>query len=239
MTKTAYHVVIVEDDWIHAQLLEGWLSQFGGSFRVVGKYGTCSEAYVALTGGLACDLLLLDMELQDMNGMKFFEALPVRPFTIIQTSHTKFAVDAFRLMANDYLVKPFEKERFNQSILRFLAHKAPATPLPPPAASDAVLVKVGRGTVRIPVSEIVYVRSDQHYLHIVHGDSQTITLMGMPQLLASLPGGQFIQVHRSHHIHFPHFTRLANGIIYLGAHTVPLGASHRKSFEEFLAAQTL
>lgn len=229
-----YNVIIVEDDWIHAQLLEEWLAAFGSTFQVTGSYETCATAYTALSSGRSCDLLLLDMELQDMSGIHFFEALPVRPFTIIQTSHPEFAVEAFRLAANDYLVKPFDKERFNQAILRFLAQAGKAAQPASPAVADHLFVKSGRDTVRIILAEIVYIRSDQHYLHIVHGDSQTITLMSMSQLQPSLPENQFIQVHRSYYIHFAHFTRLANGVIFLGKHEVPLGATYKKAFEEFL-----
>jgi len=239
-----YDVVIVEDDWLQTQLLEDWLADFGHAFRVVGKYETCTTAYLALTGGLRCTLMLLDVELEDMNGMKFFEALPTRPYTIIQTSHAEFAVEAFRVAANDYLVKPFEKERFNQAILRFLAQAQKPSPLVQAIALQSleaahILVKVGRDIVRVLIADIIYVRSDQHYLHIVHGDAQTITHMTLAELLPELAGRQFMQIHRSHAINFAYFTRFANGLIYLGPHEIPLGVAYRKPFEEFLEKQVL
>lgn len=231
-----YAVVIVEDDWIHAQLLEDWLAAFG-LFRLMGVFETCTAAYAALSGGMACDLLLLDMELQDMGGMQLLEMLKNRPFTIIQTSHPEFAVDAFRLAANDYLVKPFEKERFNQAILRFVAHVSPAVAAP--QVPEHLLVKSGRDTVRITIADLVYIQSDQHYLHLVHGNARTLTLMTMAQLQPHLPEKQFMQVHRSYIINFKYFTKLTNITIWLGQHEVPLGATYKKSFEEFLASKTL
>lgn len=236
---TPYQVTIVEDDWLQAQLLEDWLADFGGTFQVTGKYETATAAYVALTSGLACDLLLLDVELEDMSGIQFFEALPLRPYTIIQTSHAHYAVEAFRVAANDYLVKAFEKERFNQAILRFLAQATKAAPLLPPMTADYILVKVGRDIVRVLIAEIVYIRSDQHYLHIVHGDQQTVTHMTLAELLPELVGRQFMQVHRSYAINFAYFTRFANGLVYLGSHEIPLGVAYRKPFEDFLAKQVL
>lgn len=232
-------VVIVEDDWIHIQLLTRWLGAFEGSFQVTGSFDTCAEAYVALNSGLACDLLLLDLELLDMNGLAFLETLKVRPFTIIQTAFPDFAVDAYRLAANDYLVKPLEKERFNQSILRFLAQAAPKpTPLPVPAAPDFLLVKSGWDVVRIPISEIIYIRTDRHYLHIMHGQTQTMPMMKLEQLMPHLAGHPFVQVHRSYVIHFAQFTSWGNGSIMLGKHKVPIAEGYKKEFEAFLAKQT-
>lgn len=233
-----YFVIIVEDDWIHAQLIEAWLRQFSHEFQVIEIFETCAAAYIALNNGQRCDLLLLDMELEDMNGMRFFESLSVRPYTIIQTLHTDFAIEAYRLAVNDYLVKPFEQARFQQAILRFLGQmKLMGTPINQSLAADFLLVKSGHDTLRIAISDILYLRSERHYLHIIQHTQETTTLQTAAQLLSRMAGVPFVQVHRSYYIHFAHFTRMTNDCIFLGAHEVPLGTSYRKDFEAFLAAQ--
>ena len=66
------------------------------------------------------DLVFLDMQMPGCDGLQVLAGIPAenRPAIIFATAHEKFAVDAFEVQAVDYLLKPFDRERFQTALRR-------------------------------------------------------------------------------------------------------------------------
>jgi two-component system LytT family response regulator len=146
------------------------------------------------------DILFLDIEMPEMNGLQVLDqkektALPAIIFT---TAYHEYALPAFDFEAIDYLLKPFEKQRFEKAMLR--AEKY-LTFIKNESASQYAMflpVKAGGRTELIPVNEIEYFQAEGAYVRLITKAGQSY-LIAVPlyDLEAKLDPTLFSRVHRS------------------------------------------
>lgn len=153
------------------------------------------------------DIVFLDIEMPEMNGMDLVQAVKDPQFHLIfQTAYSEFAVQAFERNALDYLLKPFNQERFNQALEKGLTTPAPGkqqiTSLSETLTSDnvylsKVVVKRGMKNTLIPVEEVFWFKSENHYTYVCTGDFEYIYSEPLKDLVKKLNPDLFIQVHRN------------------------------------------
>jgi two-component system LytT family response regulator len=113
--------VIIEDTDRDKQLLKSLLAPWHEEITVAGEAGTRTEA-IDLINRCRPDVVFLDIQLKEGDGFEVLEALVPIDFRIIfTTSFETYAIRAIRLSALDYLVKPIEKEVFDQALRRLLS----------------------------------------------------------------------------------------------------------------------
>ncbi len=115
---TAMRVLIVDDEPLARERLRR-LAERESSIEVVGECGNGTDAIARLAEG-GIDILFIDMEMPGANGLEVLAKLPVgdRPAVVFATAHESFALDAFEVQAVDYLLKPFDRERFQIALER-------------------------------------------------------------------------------------------------------------------------
>src|SRR3954471_11041789 len=111
-------VLIVDDEPLARERLRGMLRS-ESSVEIVGECGDGTDA-IATIKSVPVDLIFLDMQMPGCNGLQVLEGLPEekRPAVIFATAHEQFALDAFEVQAVDYLLKPFDRERFQTALRR-------------------------------------------------------------------------------------------------------------------------
>lgn len=118
MIKRPIRTIIIDDEPLArtriARLLEG-----RDQYEIVGQYGRPREGLLALEE-LEPDLVFLDIQMPDMSGFELLEALDreAPPVVIFVTAHAEHALKAFDFQAMDYLLKPFDNERFERTLSR-------------------------------------------------------------------------------------------------------------------------
>lgn len=164
----------------------------------------------------APDLLLMDIRMPQMSGLDVIQtgAGEKFPYTIFITAYANHAVEAFRVDALDYLLKPLERPRFRQAVeraRRYLQRDAAVARQIDPAVMQAFLanldavgrrtrlpVKIGRATQLLDVDQIEYVEADGDYAVIRgRGGEATRTRESIAALESKLPVTGFVRVHRS------------------------------------------
>ena len=159
MSHPPLSALIVDDEPIARQRIRRLLAR-EPDFRVIGDFGSVLECETLQTQP-APDLLLLDVRMPERNGFELlssFESRGVHPFVIFVTAYSEYAVEAFGGEAVDYLLKPFDDDRFAKAIARArallgrernageesLGAREDADPqLPPPRIRDRLLVNDG------------------------------------------------------------------------------------------------
>ncbi len=168
--------LIVDDEPLARERLRGFLKA-EPACEIVGECGTGPEA-IALIASVTPDLVFLDMQMPGCDGLEVVNRLPEdkRPAIIFATAHERFAVDAFDLAAVDYLLKPFDRDRFQQAMRRaqeqLQRERAPGVPAPPPAPKpDRITVKADGRLVFLKPEEIIRVEAADNYvmLHLLSG----------------------------------------------------------------------
>ena len=214
-------VLIVDDEPLARQRIADMLAS-EPDVQVVGERDDGSEAVAAIRE-LAPDLVFLDVQMPGMTGLDVVRAVGVdeMPATIFVTAYDRHALDAFEVAAVDYLVKPFDDERFEQALRRarkllelrqverlrgqllsVLQGERRAEPPPGPAeTAGGYLQRIPvemRGKVRVvPVGEIDFIVASGPYAELYSGERKYVIRESMQNLEDRLDPDMFIRTHRS------------------------------------------
>src|SRR5690349_3798359 len=110
--------LIVDDELLARERLRQLL-QSEPEIELIGECGDGQEAVTAI-GKDSPDLIFLDIQMPELDGFGVLEAMTAEPAPVIVfvTAHDKFALRAFEVHAADYLLKPFDRERFKTALTR-------------------------------------------------------------------------------------------------------------------------
>ena len=208
----SYSVVIVEDEPPARAKLERFIAELE-DFRVAGHADTV-DAAVAEIGYLNPHVVYLDVQLGVRSGFEVLDGLRgmTAPLIVFTTAYSEYAVKAFEIQALDYLLKPYDRERFLQSVARVRAALAEpdrsdieerlrrllaAIPGRPPPAKQ-ILVRAGERAFFLEVADIQRVSAAGNYVEVhVEGRSHLIR-ESLADFVAQLDPSEFLRVHRSH-----------------------------------------
>jgi two-component system LytT family response regulator len=206
--------VIVDDEPLGRRRVEQLLARDQG-VEVAGQFGDGASAVEGIRA-LKPDLVFLDVQMPKMNGLEVMQKLGDRmPVTIFVTAYDQHAVRAFDLAAVDYLVKPYDDERFEaafnrarhhigleeahrlQERLREVFASGESSPQPQRKFAERIPVD-SKGQVRlVPVADIDAIVASGAYAEIVTGDSRYLVRETMQELEGMLDPDRFIRIHRS------------------------------------------
>ena len=184
--------------------------------------GECSDGRQACREieRLAPDLVLLDVEMPELDGLEVVSAVGLErmPATIFVTAHSRYALPAFDADATDYLLKPFDQERFARAIAKAGARlragdgggratrlQAAMTQLAAASAPGARLwVRCGDARQLIRTEDVMYIRADGNTMRVHAREGEFVVRDRLASLLAGLDPAIFRRVHRSHVVNLDH-----------------------------------
>jgi two-component system LytT family response regulator len=157
------------------------------------------------------DLLFLDVEMPELDGFGLLEALVPgqAPLVVFVTAYPHYAVRAFEAAAADYLLKPFDRERFARTMTRVRERLRSGGELPAelaallrqlgsrPAGLGHIPVRAGQETVLVKVEHIDWIESAGNYVTLHVGPREHLLRETLSDLESRLSPHQFVRVHRS------------------------------------------
>jgi two-component system response regulator LytT len=195
--------IIADDEPLARDELRFLLDEIG-DVEVVGAAANGLEA-VELIQKFDPALAFLDIQMPGLDGLgavrRLKESGIALPHIIFSTAYEQFAVEAFRLEAMDYITKPVERERLEETLerARRLVSDRIAEPLPAPAAFTKLLVRSGTRNLIVDPQELIYATIEGGVITLVtpqaEGQSSFRTL---EELQAGLDPELFWRVHRSY-----------------------------------------
>ena len=184
------------------------------------------------------DLMFVDINMPDLNGMDFVHALTKRPQTIFTTAYSEYAFQGFQVDALDYLLKPISYAFFlkavNKAKIWFdLNRKQPDLNQ---LTNEYICVKSEYRMMRILLSEIKYIESSNEYVQIHLTNNEPITsLIRLKVIDEQLPKDKFMRVHRSFIVNLSHIKVIErNRIIFDHNIFIPVGDQYKESFQCFI-----
>lgn len=176
------------------------------------------------------DLIFLDINMPDMNGIDFYKNIAQDTMVIFTTAHSEFAVDGFNVNAIDYLLKPIEFERFKtacdkaENYLEYLRSGDIEK-------QNSLYVRSEYSLVKILFSEILYIETMDDYIKIHRKENETVlTLSSMKKMMDKLPKDMFVRVHRSFAVAINCIERITTKNILINNSEIPIGRSYEKDF---------
>lgn len=182
------------------------------------------------------DLIFLDIQMPDVDGISFLKSLPHQPLVIFTTAYSDYAVEGFNLNAIDYLLKPFSFERFSQAANKALDYYNGIVKKDG-GAQNHLFVRAEYSLVKIPLDEISCIEGFDDYvkIHLVHKKT-ILTRMNLKAIAEKLPTTAFVRVHRSFIVPLAKIIRVRNKVIHLANDLeIPIGANYEQEFNQLFA----
>ena len=173
------------------------------------------------------DIIFLDVQMPEMSGMDFINALEKDIDVILITSEQKYAVEAFEKKVTDYLVKPIEYSRFIQAAEKALKN----VEIKRAAAGQRkeFYVRADAKIVRISYEKILFVEALADYVIIQTEAKKHIVHFTMKGIANRLPEEEFVRTHRSYIVNLDKIEALEDNSILIGEKYIPIGASHKEA----------
>ncbi|HWW77485.1 MAG TPA: LytTR family DNA-binding domain-containing protein [Pyrinomonadaceae bacterium] len=205
-------VLVVDDEPLAREKIRGMAAD-DAELRVVGECSNGAEAIEAVQA-LRPDLILLDVQMPEVGGFAVLEALKDEglPPVIFITAYDHYAVRAFEFHALDYLLKPFDRERFRAAIERAkrqIRREKNGAGLDEriialleqmreqPRYTERLVVKTGGRVFFLNADEIDWVEAEGNYVSIHAGKKSYLLRETISGLESQLDPRHFVRIHRS------------------------------------------
>ena len=238
--------MVIDDEPPAVRLMQSFIERTQ-SLEFVGGYTDSVEAVQVIQQNPP-DVLFLDIQMPDLDGMQLSKMVPPETKIVFSTAYKEYAFDSYDVSAIDYLLKPISYAKFLKAVQKCVdwyemknaletSAPAPAPAVSAPANSDNFFIKSDSMLVRIDASEILYICALKDYVRFVFdsGRKPIISLMTMKNLEQMLPPDKFIRVSRSYIVAINKIRSVdKNNCIYIGDEVVRVTDVYSDQFKKFI-----
>jgi DNA-binding LytR/AlgR family response regulator len=232
-----YKCVIIDDNKVDSKILESHIKRVP-NLELINSFSNPLTASDLLQTG-EVDILFLDIEMPEISGIDFLNALKEMPQTILISAHASYSLEAFEVGVTDYLQKPFGFERFLKAVgrsiemiqLRTNSLSETATP-----QQSFIFLKSGRELLKFNLNEIIYVEALASFSKVFTSlEKYTLISESISELQHKLSREHFVRVHKSFLVSKGKIIGISSKQIILDSIKIPLGLSYRKEVEDLLS----
>lgn len=220
--------LIVDDEPYARKLLEEFV-QKTEELTLIGSANNAMEARTILAKQKV-DILFLDIQMPELTGIDFLKSSTRTPLVVFTTAYAEYALQGFELDAVDYLLKPFDFNRFLKAVNRINERfqSKQLTPNPASSAKDYIFVKDGTRLVKIELNSILYIKGSREYVTFVTKTGRVMSLMAMKQLEQEL-NEDFIRIHNSFIIRIAAIDSISKDEVHIGNEVLPISNTYKKA----------
>ena len=227
--------LVVEDEPIALEIVKDYISKVS-FLKLTKAYRNPIKALEYLQQNKV-DLLFLDINMPDLTGIQFLNALPYSPLVIFTTAYSQYALESYEYDAVDYLLKPIEFERFLKAANKASEHfklrgnrNQINTPISEGKVKDHILIKSGTNLHHIKINDILYIKGAGNYVTFFVEKQKIMALLTMEQVLEMLPSDQFFRVHKSYIVNADQIDIIEKDQIKIRDKAVPIGNNFKEGF---------
>ncbi len=222
---TRLRCIAIDDEPLALKLISRYTSGFA-ELELVHTFEDAVSGAEYLRKGTT-DLLFIDVNMPDINGVDLVRSLENKPMIIFITAYKNFAVEGFELQALDYLLKPIESNRFAKAVekaIDYYKYKHPGTEQ---KQHNSLYVYSEYRMVKIEFDDIEYIESMEDYIKIHVNKGKTIlTLIPLKKVLERLPPDKFQRIHRSFIVPVDKIKAVHNRKVILSGAELPVSESY-------------
>ena len=227
--------VIIDDEPLALEISRNFIELIP-QLQLIGSFTDAIEG-VEFIRKQKPDILFLDIQMSDVNGIQLLRSLDINPVTVFTTAYSKYALDGFDLDAADYLLKPFSFDRFERAVQKAVGvYEQRIRQNKQKDNVDFFFVKSEYQQVKINVADVRYMEGLDDYVKIHMKEGRPIlTLMSLKNMLEKLAELPFQRVHRSFIVPLHQVKAVRNKkIILLDGTEIPIGASYADEVNKWL-----
>lgn len=177
------------------------------------------------------DLIFLDIHLPKLKGMAFLKTLTHPPAVIITTAYHQYAMEGFDMNVTDYLLKPFEFERFLVAVNKVKTTQTDIQPKEQKEIKDYLFLNIQKKKVKVLFRDIVYIESQREYIRIVTLNLEYISKMSTHEIEDLLPPKSFKRIHRSFIVSISKINAYTAEEVEVNGVSIPIGRGYRDVIE--------
>ena len=236
--------IIVDDEPLAVKLLESFVTKTPG-MELLGSYTDSVEAINAVKE-LQPNLLFLDIQMHDLNGMELARMIPESTRVIFTTAFKEYAFESYEVKALDFLLKPIRYNKFMTAIEKakdwFAAHgnkfeSCTGLTGSVPMSRQTIFLKVDGEYRQVAIQDILFVSGLKDYVkfYLTEGQKPLITHLTMKAVEEMLPSEQFMRVHRSYIVALDKIRKVdRNDCIYIGEEIIRVTDAFRDTFLQYI-----
>ncbi|WP_281541134.1 LytR/AlgR family response regulator transcription factor [Maribacter aestuarii] len=219
--------LILEDEQSAVEILEAYIEKTP-FLKCLGSYESGLD--VPQKQLQTADILFLDIQLPELNGLSFLKTLQNPPLVIVTTAYPNYAIEAFEEAVTDYLVKPFSYERFYKSLSRVrmvLAEQQKDT-------KNQIFLYADKTIYKTNIEDILYLKAEVDYVNVVTQEREVLVLDSLQNWCEKLRQFNFKRAHRSYIINLDQIEKVSGNQIFVKGNILSIGRTYKQDFLEAL-----
>ncbi|MGN7809063.1 LytR/AlgR family response regulator transcription factor [Flavobacterium sp. KACC 22758] len=226
-----YTCIIIDDDEIDRLTVLSFAKKFP-ILDILGVFDSAEEA-LPFIEKQKVDILFLDIDMPELNGIEFRKQAMEIPVCIFITAHPEHAVESFQIETLDFIVKPLKLDRFAQTVNRieeFMEVRLKASLFEASIGGDTIYIKEGHDQTKVKLHEILYLEALKDYTLIITDKKRHCVLSSIGNLLKEDHFQSFIRIHRSYAVQKQFIQKMNSTEIILNNNiTIPVGRSYKEN----------
>jgi DNA-binding LytR/AlgR family response regulator len=221
------HAIAIDDEPLALQVINHFCEKI--DFIKLEKTFTKQNEAQKYINNYPVDLIFLDIQMPNKNGIDFYKLLEKDIMVIFTTAFSEYAVEGFNLNATDYLLKPFSFERFETAVQKArneyqFRHMT--------NAQTHLMIRADYKLYRIEYEDIKYIEGLDDYIQIhLENKTKVVARFSMKNIISKLPENLFIRVHRSFIVPIKKIKTIQNKTILIDEVSIPIGDTFREDVQ--------
>lgn len=183
------------------------------------------------------DVLFLDIDMPEMNGLELRKQLLHIPACVFITSYPDYAVEGFEMAALDFLVKPLTAARFSSMMERLRQHAAirqKAALLEHTLGADTIFIKDGTEQVKLQLHDIIYLEALKDYTCVVTPSGKYTVLSPLGSFIKGNAFSNFVRIHRSYAVQKHFIKRVGTAHVQVNEIILPVGRVYKEALKTII-----
>ncbi|MDI9858990.1 LytR/AlgR family response regulator transcription factor [Flectobacillus roseus] len=224
-----FTAIVLDDSFEEAKILIDHLENIP-NLRDILFFNSPHDAMVYLSSNKA-DILFLDMEMPELNGLEFLKDWASTLPTIVISSHTNYAIDCFdKNNIVDFIQKPVTFNRLLRALNRVYQIMSQGS------NKDVIWLKVGRQIQQFNLNDIIYIEADGIYSKIWNTDkSYTLVNDNISEIEQRLQGTKLLRLHKSYIFNSSQIKSIDSKSIFIANKQFPIGVTFKDKLEDILS----
>ena len=187
------------------------------------------------------DILFLDIQMPNIDGMELAHSLPEETRVVFTTAFKEYAFESYEVNALDFLLKPIRYNKFLAAVEKAKKMHQQA-PVAQPKQPNTVFIRVDGEWRNIVIDQITYVSGMKDYvLFYLDGEKKPlIAHLTMKAVEGMLPSDKFLRIHRSYIVAVDKIQKVdRNDCVYIGEEIIHIPDGYQQSFNRFLGTRSI
>ena len=237
--------MIVDDEPLAVRLLESYVEKTP-DLELMASF-TDSITAINAVKAQKPDLLFLDIQMPNIDGMELAHSLPEETRVVFTTAFKEYAFESYEVNALDFLLKPIRYNKFLAAVekAKKVFQQQPTQPQQPvtqPQQPNTVFIRVDGEWRNVPIDQITYVNGMKDYVlfYLDNEPKAMITHLTMKAVEEMLPKNRFLRIHRSYIIAVDKIQKVdRNDCVYIGKEIIHIPTGYLQTFRKFLDTRAI